>query len=93
MEKCIVRCDRSGVFFGEIVEIEGQRCRLKNVRKLYFWVGANCLEQLCMEGTKFPEGCKFTMKVIEIEVYDMIQKLRCTEKAISNIEGVPIWKR
>lgn len=92
MSKCIFRCDRSGVFYGELVSREGQTAVIKNVRKLYQWYGANCLEQLAMEGTKKPDDCRFTMVVDEIEVYDLIQKLPCTDIAVASIEGVAIWK-
>jgi hypothetical protein len=92
MKKYLFRCDRSGVFYGELVEREGQIAKIKNARKVYYWTGAACLEQLCMEGTKSPNECKFTMVVDEIEVYDLIQLLPCTEQAIANIEGVKEWK-
>lgn len=92
MEKYLFRCDRSGVFYGELVEREGQRAKIKNARKIYYWDGANCLEQLASEGTKRPDNCKFTMIVDWIEVYDLIQLLPCTEEAIKIIEDVKQWK-
>ena len=92
-EKYLVRCDRSGVFYGTLVELEGQRAKIINVRKIYYWDGANCLEQLAMEGTKAPDNCKFTMSVDEIEVFDLIQLLPCTVEAIEIIEKVREWKK
>ena len=92
MEKYLFRCDRSGVFYGEKIEIEGQRAKIKNARKIYYWDGANCLEQLAMEGTSKPSNCKFTMYVDEIEVFDLIQLLKCTEIAVKSIEDVKEWK-
>jgi hypothetical protein len=92
MEKYLFRCDRSGVFYGEKVLIEGQRAIIKNARKIYYWDGANCLEQLSAEGTKRPHNCKFTMTVDTIEVFDLIQLLKCTEEAIKSIDGVKEWK-
>ena len=91
-EKYLVRCDRSGVFYGTLVELEGQRAKLKNARKIYYWDGAACLEQLSVEGTKKADKCKFTMVVEEIEVFDVIQVLPCSIEAISNIEAVAEWK-
>ena len=90
-KKCIVRCDRSGVFFGEVVEIEGQRCLIKNFRKLHYWDGATAVEGLAVDGTTKPNLCRFTLVVSEGEVYDMIQCIPCTHKAIESIEGVKIW--
>lgn len=91
-KKYLVRCDRSGVFYGTLVEVEGQRAKIQDARKIYYWDGANCLEQLAVEGTKKPDKCKFTVVVNEIEVFDLIQLLPCTEQAINNIEGVREWK-
>ena len=92
MNKFLFRCDRSGVFYGELVERNGREAKIKNARKIFYWQGAACLEQLAMEGTNRPGDCKFTMAVDEIEVLDLIQILPCSEKAIASIEGVRIWK-
>ena len=91
MEKYIIRCDKSGVFYGEVVEVEGQRCKMRNFRKLYYWEGATAVEGLAMYGTKKPDNCKFTLIVDEGEVFDMLQKIPCTEEAIKSIEGVKVW--
>lgn len=92
-EKYLVRCDRSGVFYGEVVEIQGTTVKIKNARKIFYWTGANCLEQLATEGTKSPNDCKFTVLVDEIIIFDLIQLLPCSLDAISNIEGVREWKK
>ena len=92
MAKCLVRCDRSGVFYGELESLEGQKAIIKNVRKIYYWDGANCLEELSKTGTKKPSNCKFTVYVDEIVVTDCIQVLQCTAEAIKSIEGVTEWK-
>lgn len=91
-EKYLVRGEKSGVFYGELIELEGRRLKLKNARKIYYWDGAACLEQLAMEGTKLPDNCKFTMSVDEIDVFDLIQLLLCKPEAIRSIEGVKEWK-
>ena len=92
MSKQIFRCDRSGLFFGELVSVEGQTCVMKNVQKLFYWSGAACAEQFAMEGPKSPKDCKFTMIIPEMTVYDLTQKIPCTQEAINSIEGVTIWK-
>ena len=43
MEKYIVRGDRSGVFYGEIKERKGQEVTMTNVRRLWYWDGANSI--------------------------------------------------
>ena len=92
MEKFLFRCDRSGVFYGEKVEIEGQRAKIGNARKIYYWEGANCLEQLSLDGTARPDNCKFTVAVEYTEVFDFIQLLPCTQKAIESLDGVKEWR-
>jgi hypothetical protein len=91
-KKCIVRGDRSGLYFGEVVKIEEKTCEIKNVQNLFFYDGAARIEQLATEGTKKPQNCKFTMAVSYMTIYDLIQIIPCTDNAIKNIEAVSIWK-
>lgn len=90
-KKCIVRCDRSGVFFGTLEEMEGQQARISNVRNIWWWEGAASVMQLAKEGTKNPRDCKFTVTVSEIVVTDVIQVIPCTKEAVANIEAVNPW--
>lgn len=92
-QKYIVRCDRAGVFFGEIKERMGDEVTMTNVRKLWYWAGAAEVEQLAMEGTKEAGMCKFTMTVPEMVVAGPIQIIPCTDAAVSSIESVREWKR
>jgi hypothetical protein len=92
MDKYIVRTDRAGVFYGEIVERVGSEIKMKNVRRLWYWDGAASLSQLAMEGTKKSGNCKFTMYVDEMVILGVIEIIKCTESAITSIEGVKVWK-
>ena len=89
----IVRCDRSGVFAGEIKARNGQEVTMTNARCLWYWEGAASLLQLAAEGVSRPENCKFTMRVGELTVLDAIEILPCTETAARSIDGVREWKR
>ena len=91
-KKVIIRGDRSGVFFGELVSRKGREVELKNCRRLWYWDGANSINQLALEGTKEPKNCKFTVSVDSIIILDAIEIIPCTEKAIKSIENVRIWK-
>lgn len=91
--KVIVRGDRSGVFFGTLVERNGREVKLANCRRLWYWDGAASIHQLSVDGTTNPEGCKFTMSVKEIEILDAIEIIPCTENAIKVIENVKVWSR
>lgn len=92
MEKYIVRCGRSGVFYGEIEKRDGREVTMRNARCLWFWSGAASLIQLAKEGVKNPGGCKFTTYLDELTVLDAIEILPCSPDAVSSIEGVREWR-
>lgn len=90
--KVIIRGDRSGVFFGTLVEKDGKEVALINCRRLWYWDGAASISQLATEGTVKPHNCKFTVTLDEIVITDAIEIIPCTDKAIASIEGVREWK-
>lgn len=92
-KKVIVRGNRSGVFFGTLVEKEGTEVKLQKCRRLWYWDGAASISQLAVDGTKDPDDCKFTVTVEEMVVMDAIEILLCTDNAINSIEGVDVWKK
>ena len=92
MEYCIVRTDRAGVFAGYIESKNGQEAVMRNVRKLWYWDGANAVEQLAVDGTNNPRNCKFTVTVDKIELTDVLQIIECTKKAKESILGVMEWR-
>lgn len=90
--KYIIRADRAGVFYGEIKERNGNEVTITNVRRLWFWAGANSLSQLAVDGVAKPEECKFTVYVPEMTILGVIEIIPCTDKAIASIEGVKEWR-
>ena len=90
--KYIIRADRAGVFYGEIKERNGNEVTMTNVRRLWFWAGANSLSQLAVDGVAKPEECKFTVYVPERTILGVIEIIPCTDKAIASIEGVKEWR-
>lgn len=91
-QKYIVRCDKSGVFYGEIAYRNGQEICIENVRCLWYWRGAASLLELAKSGVKDPRNCKFTVSVDSIVLLDAIELLPCTPEAERNIDGVEEWK-
>lgn len=93
----IIRTYSAGVFCGELDEksrsADGKRGIIRNARRLWYWDGASSLSELAEHGTCRPENCKFPDPVSEIEVTEIIEVLSITEKAITSIDGVPIWKQ
>ena len=88
----IVRCAQAGVFAGNIKERNGDEVTLTNARRIWYWEGAASLSQLAKEGTKAPNGCKFTVTVDEIMVLGAIEIIPCTEEAEASIKGVSEWR-
>lgn len=92
-QKYIVRCDRAGVFYGEIVKRDGSDVEMANVRKVWYWHGACAVEELAVNGTITPEQCKLTVKVDKMTVMNAIQIIPCTEKSAKSLEKCHEWKR
>ena len=92
-KKVIVRANRAGVFFGELVRKEKDEVELKNCRRLYRWYGATECLQLSVDGVSNQDDSRFTVFVKSIEISGVIETIPCTEKAIKSIEGVEIWKK
>ena len=92
-KKVIIRGDRSGVFFGTLVEKNGREVTLEKCRRIWQWDGAASISQLATDGTTAPSGCRFTVTVDRIVILDAIEIIICTDKAIKSIEGVSEWKR
>ena len=92
MSKTIIRCDRSGVLFGEVVSQNKQVVELKNVRKIYYWDGAFCVEGLASIGTTKPQNCKLTQTVESMVVTDAIQIIPCTAEAERILSAIPDYK-
>ena len=87
----IVRCNRAGVFAGEIEERNGQEVTLRNCRRLWHWDGACSISELATNGTKEPNNCKFTVTVDRLEVLEAIEIIECTDKAEKSIKSVSDW--
>ena len=91
----IVRSEKAGVFFGQLVKKEGDEVTLNNCRKLYYWVNACAVEQLALDGVleETKNDCKFTVTVDNVTINNYIQIIECSEKAIKSIKSVKEWKK
>lgn len=89
---CIVRTRSAGVFAGQIASLEAGNCLIHNSRRLWYWDGAASLSQLSQEGVKRPQNCKFPCEVPTHFVFEVIEILPCTEKAIDSIKEVKVWE-
>ena len=91
-KKFIVRCNRAGVFYGEIKSRNGQEVEMVNVRNIWRWSGAASVMQLALDGVSRPRDCKFSVEVESLVLLEAIQIIPCTEKAMNSIDAVPAWK-
>ena len=91
-QKVIIRAAEAGVFFGTLVEKEGNEVTLKDCRRLWYWNGAASISEIALSGVVAPRDCKFSVAVPSITVLGVIEIIPCTEQAIQNIESVPVWK-
>ena len=91
-KKVIIRAEKAGVFFGELISRVGNEVKMANCRRIWYWDGAASLSQLSTEGTKKPGNCKFTVIVPEMEILGVVEIIPCTEIAITSIQNVPEWK-
>lgn len=92
-KKYIVRSVQAGVFYGNIKEKTGDEVTMTNVRCLWYWNGAASLNQIAEEGVKCPNDCKFTIAVPELTILNVCEIIPCSDKAVKNIDAVPVWKR
>ena len=90
-EKVLVRGVQSGVYFGTLVERNGQEVEMKDVRNLWRWNGANTLLDLAENGARKTGDCRFSNKVDSLVLTDVCEIVPCSEKAIKVIEGVSEW--
>lgn len=88
----VVRGDRSGVFAGTLVENDGRKVVLANVRRLWRWYGATECLQIATEGVKKPRECRFTLTAESITLLDAIEIIPTTAEAERIIKEVPVWK-
>ena len=88
----IIRADRAGVFFGQIESRNGDEVTMKNVRRIWYWDGANSISQLAVDGTAKPNRCKFTVTVEQMTILGVIEIIPCTDKATKSIMAVREWR-
>lgn len=91
-EYFIVRCDRAGVFAGNIKFRSGREVAMTDVRRLHTWSGAASLSQMARDGVNQPNDCRFTIPLDEIFLLDAIEIIPCTKAAEKIIKGVKEWK-
>ena len=90
---CIIRSDRSGVFFGKVKTEKhhphGKTVILDECRRVHYWEGAASLSQMANSGIS---SGRISMETNNHEVNGVIETIPCSEDAIQNLKNQPIWK-
>ena len=89
----VIRTYSAGVHIGYLESKEGKEVTLTDARRVWYWDGANSLSQLATEGVKHPLNCKISVPVRRITLTEAIEIIECTDKAIENLNAVPLWKK
>jgi hypothetical protein len=90
----LVRTKSAGVFYGVLPEghkIESQIV-LYYARRIWYWAGAASLSQLAVEGTSKPKECKFPCTVDKVYLFEVIEVIPMTQKALDSLNSVVVWK-
>ena len=83
----------AGVFYGEIIEEDGNTVTMRNARRVWYWAGAASLSQLSQEGTKDAENCKFPCIEPFKKIYAVSELILMTDKSVKSLNEVAIWKK
>lgn len=90
---CIIRSDRSGVFFGKVKTEQhhphGKTVILDECRRVHYWKGAASLSQMANSGIS---SGRISMGTNNHEINGVIETIPCSEDAIQNLKNQPIWK-
>lgn len=91
-KKVVVRGIQSGVFFGILVDRNGQEVELKNSRNIWDWEGAANLNQIATDGIKNLKNSRISMSVDTMVLTEICEIVLLSEKAIANLEGAKEWR-
>lgn len=87
----IIRATNAGCFAGILKQVQGRTVLLGEAIRLWYWSGADSLSEMANLGVSQPEECKFPAPVEKEIIYEVIEIIPMTEKAIMSVLAVPAW--
>ena len=88
----MVRSANAGVFYGNLVNRDGDEVTLTNARRCWYWDGASTLSELATKGPGKPKTCKFPAPTEgEHVVLGVCEVLPVTAQAQKALDAVPVW--
>ena len=91
-KKVLVRGIQSGVFFGILVDRNGQEVELKDCRNIWSWEGAKNLNEIAVDGISRLDRSRISMSVNSIILTDICEIIPLSEKSIINLESAKPWR-
>lgn len=87
-KKCIVRSYDAGVYYGKVMEVNGETVKMENVRNIWKWEGANCLADVATKGIR--DG-KVSRVVSSMVLNRCCQLIPCTVEAMTILDNISVW--
>jgi len=84
-KRVIVRTYSAGVHYGTLVKRTGKEVVLSDARRIWYWKGANTLNEISLRGVG--AGSKISERVAEITLTEAIEVIPCASAAASNLDG------
>ena len=75
--------------------IRAERAGVNALRRLYRWGGALDVTMIALEGVSNPGGCKFSVQLPDTDlsiINNVIELHQLSEKALTSLNSIPVWK-
>jgi len=89
----IVRSHGAGVFAGYLAKLDKatRSVVLYSCIRLWRWTGAT-LSQVALDGIAGSGENRFSVPTNDHQIFEVLEVIPCTSKAMRAIQGVPSWK-
>lgn len=88
-KKVLARSYDAGLYYGTLVEAEGDVVKLANVRNIWSWEGATCLSQIANDGIT---SGKVSQVVSSMVLTRVCQVVLMTDFAVDVLDLIEPWK-
>ena len=82
----IVRTYSAGVHAGTLAAHAGTEVQLTGARRIWYWKGANTLNEIALRGVHLTEHTRISEPVNRLTVTECIEIIPTTDEARSNLE-------
>ncbi len=87
---CVVRTYSAGVHVGELLSVDGKQVELANARRIWYWKGANTLNEIALHGVG--DGSKVSEPVTYILLTEAIEVIPCTDEGAAVLRAAK-WSK